>query len=156
MTCYNSLLPGWEYHSLWGYYWALVMIALMTSDKDLVTTFLPVKSLYYSHLIFKKIKNSFIHIYIHYMGHLSPAPSPPTILTFRQNLFCPLLQFYWKVDISNNKKDLVFLLVEIRIPIWEISSISSMQPELIHLYLTFSLHPGHLPILTSVILRLLY
>jgi hypothetical protein len=31
-----------------------------------------------------------------------------------------------------------------------------LQPELIHLYQTSSLLPGHLPILTSVILRLLY
>jgi hypothetical protein len=31
-----------------------------------------------------------------------------------------------------------------------------LQPELIHLYQTSSLLPGHLPILTAVILRLLY
>jgi hypothetical protein len=31
-----------------------------------------------------------------------------------------------------------------------------LQPELIHLYQTSSLLPGHLPIVTSVILRLLY
>jgi hypothetical protein len=48
----------------------------------------------------------------------SPSPSllstPPTS---RQNLFCPFLQFYWRVDMSNNKKDKAFLLVEIRIAI---------------------------------------
>jgi hypothetical protein len=31
-----------------------------------------------------------------------------------------------------------------------------LQPELIHLYLTSSLLPRHLPTVTSVILRLLY
>jgi hypothetical protein len=33
---------------------------------------------------------------------------------------------------------------------------SILQHELIHLYLNSSLFPSHLPILTSVILRLLY
>jgi hypothetical protein len=31
-----------------------------------------------------------------------------------------------------------------------------LQPKLIHLSQTFSLLPGHLPIVTSVVLRLLY
>jgi hypothetical protein len=50
------------------------------------------------------------------LGHFSllllspPSPSPP----FRQNLFCTFLQFHRKVEISNNKKDIAFLLVEIR------------------------------------------
>jgi hypothetical protein len=40
---------------------------------------------------------SFIHMYIHCLGHLSPfLPTllfPPTHLTSRQNLFCSLLQY---------------------------------------------------------------
>jgi hypothetical protein len=52
---------------------------------------------------------SFTHMYIRCLGHFSSLP--PTPLSSRQNLFCPFLQFCWRVDISNNKKDLVFLLV---------------------------------------------
>jgi hypothetical protein len=43
--------------------------------------------------------------------------SSPMPLTSRQNLFCPFLQFCWREDISNNKKDKAFLLIEIRITI---------------------------------------
>jgi hypothetical protein len=61
---------------------------------------------------------------------------------------------------SNNKKDIAFSLV------WDKDSYtegflallpctSVLQPKLIHLYLTFSLLPSHLPIVTSVSLRLL-
>jgi hypothetical protein len=46
-----------------------------------------------------------------------PLPFSPTPVISRQNLFCPLLQFCWREDISNNKKDIAFLLVEIRIAI---------------------------------------
>jgi hypothetical protein len=56
-----------------------------------------------------------IYSYVHTLCHFSPLPRIP--LTSRQNLFCPFLQFCWKVDISNNKKDIAFLLVEIRIAI---------------------------------------
>jgi hypothetical protein len=42
----------------------------------------------------------------------SPPPSSPsTPLASRQNLFCPLLQFCWREDISNSKKDIAFLPV---------------------------------------------
>jgi hypothetical protein len=40
-------------------------------------------------------------------SHL-PTPSP---LVSRQNLFRAFLQFHWGVEISNNKKDIAFLLV---------------------------------------------
>jgi hypothetical protein len=40
-----------------------------------------------------------------------PLPLPSTPLASRQNLFLPLLQFHWREDISNNKKDIAFLLV---------------------------------------------
>jgi hypothetical protein len=39
-----------------------------------------------------------------------PRPPPSIPLASKQNLFCPLLQFCWRADISNNKKDIVFLL----------------------------------------------
>jgi hypothetical protein len=82
-------------------------------------------------------------------------PVPHTLLDSRQNLFCSLLQFCWREDISNNKKDIAFLLIEIRIAIQRFLALLPytyiLQPELIHLYQTFSL----LPIVISVILRLL-
>jgi hypothetical protein len=59
---------------------------------------------------------SFIHMCIHCLGHFSllPLPPPSTPPTSRQNLFCTFPQFHWRVEISNNKKDIEFLLVEIR------------------------------------------
>jgi hypothetical protein len=59
----------------------------------------------------------FIYSYVHTLfgPSLPPAPGPfslpPTCLTSRQNLSCPLLQFCWREDISDNKKDIAFLLV---------------------------------------------
>jgi hypothetical protein len=39
----------------------------------------------------------------------------PSLLTSRQNLFCPLvLQFFWKDSIRDNKKDIAFFLVWIK------------------------------------------
>jgi hypothetical protein len=103
---------------------------------------------------------------IHCLGHfssLSPAHPhlPHTSIISRQNAFCHLLQFCWREDISNKKKDILFSLVwgkdsyTERFLTW-LPCTSVLQPELIHLYLTSSLLPGHLPIVTSVILRLLY
>jgi hypothetical protein len=113
--------------------------------------------------------NFFIHLFIcAYIVWAISSPCPPPLpfplqcpLASRQNLFCPFLQFCWSEDISNNKKDIAILLV------WNKDSYTErllallpctnvLQPELIHLYQTSSLLPGHLPILTSVILRLLY
>jgi hypothetical protein len=52
------------------------------------------------------------------------------------------------------------LLVEIRIARHRFLALlpctSVLQPKLIHLYLTSLLLPGHLPIWTSIALRLLY
>jgi hypothetical protein len=71
-----------------------------------------------------KIFFSFIHLFM--CAHIvwaifspcSPFPtSPPTPLASKLSLFSPFLQFCWRVDISNNKKDKAFLLVEIRIAI---------------------------------------
>jgi hypothetical protein len=57
----------------------------------------------------------FIYSYVLTLfSHLSPRPpipfSPPH-LTSRQKLFCTLLQFCGRENISNNNKDMVFLLV---------------------------------------------
>jgi hypothetical protein len=109
---------------------------------------------------------SFIHMCIHCLGHLSPLPSgsslpPATTLASRQNLFFPLLQFCWREDISDNKKDIVFLLV------WDKDSYTErflallpctcvLQPTLVHFYQTSSLLPSPLPIVASASLRLLY
>jgi hypothetical protein len=55
---------------------------------------------------------SFIHTIIHCLDHFSPVPCLP--LASRQNLFYAFLQFCWRVEISTNKKDIAFLLVETR------------------------------------------
>jgi hypothetical protein len=52
----------------------------------------------------------FIYSYVHTLfgSFLPPAHCPlplfPPPLTSRQNLFCPLLQFCWREDISNSKE----------------------------------------------------
>jgi hypothetical protein len=101
---------------------------------------------------------------IHCLGHLSYLlPNPPLSpipLTSKLNLFCPL-QFCWRENITDDKKDIAFLLA------WDKDSYAErflalppckcvLQPELVHLYQPSSLLPGHLPIVTSVSLRLLY
>jgi hypothetical protein len=97
---------------------------------------------------------SFIHMCIHCLGHLSPEPPALSLPT-------PQIQFCWREDISNNKKDIAILLV------WDKDNKTEsflallpckcvLQPELVHLYQAFSQHPGHPPIVTSVSLRLLY
>jgi hypothetical protein len=108
----------------------------------------------------------FIYSYVHTLfgPFLSPTPCllplPYTPLTCRQNLFCPLLQFCWRKDIRNNKKDTAFLLA------WDkdrytrrflalLPCTCVLQPKMVHLYQTSSLLPSHLPIVTSVSLRLL-
>jgi hypothetical protein len=86
---------------------------------------------------------------------------PPTWLPLRQTLFCPLFQFGWRENISNNKTDRTFLLA------WDKDSSTErllillpctyvLQPKLVHLYQTSSLLLGHFPIVASVNLRLLY
>jgi hypothetical protein len=82
-----------------------------------------------------------------------PYSSPPPLLLGRN---CSALFSNFVEDISNNKTK--------RFASWGKDSYterflallpckSILQPELIHLYLTFSLVPDHLPILTSVALR---
>jgi hypothetical protein len=80
----------------------------------------------------------------------------------RENPFHPLvLQFCWRENIRDNKKDIAFLLV------WDNDSYterflalfpctSVLQPTLVHLYQTSSLLPSPLPIVASASLKLLY
>jgi hypothetical protein len=83
----------------------------------------------------------FIYSHVHTLfgSFLLPAPfstlSPPP-LPF-QNLFCALLLFLWRAEISNNKKDTAFLLLEIRTGIQRflafLSCTNVLQPRLINL-----------------------
>jgi hypothetical protein len=78
----------------------------------------------------------------------------------RKNLFHPLvLWFCWRENINYNKKNIAFLLVEIRYTerfLLLLPCTCVLQPELINLYQTSSLLPGYLSIATSVSLSLLY
>jgi hypothetical protein len=76
-------------------------------------------------------------------------------------MFCLFLQFFWRENIADNKKDIAFLLV------WDKDSYTErflalfpctcvLQPTLVHLCQTSSLLPGPLPIVASSSLRLLY
>jgi hypothetical protein len=98
---------------------------------------------------------TFTHVCIHCLGHL-PRPSP---LAGRP--VSPSLWFCWRENINDNKKDIAFLLT------WDKDGYTErlleflpcacvLQPELIHLYLTSALLPGHLPIVASASLGLLY
>jgi hypothetical protein len=54
-------------------------------------------------------------------------PLPPTLLASRQNLFCPPLQFCWRENIRDNKKDIAFLLAWDKGSYTEIPNIGSMH-----------------------------
>jgi hypothetical protein len=116
----------------------------------------------------------FIYLYVHTLfgPSLLPVPSlspPPPSLPGRT---CSVFfTSFVEEKTSDNKKDKIYLLDnkkdKIFLLVWDKDSYterflallpctSVLQPKLIHLYLTFSLIPGHLPILTSVTLRLLY
>jgi hypothetical protein len=89
----------------------------------------------------------FICIYIGWATLASPSPYYP--LTSRQNLFFPLLQFCWRENIRDKKKDIAFLLVTDRDSYTKrflalLPCICVLQPELVHLHLA------------SASLRLLY
>jgi hypothetical protein len=116
-------------------------------------------------LLLLLIVYSLSHLCIHCLSNLPhtlpllPFPFLPSPLTFRPNLLCSLLQFCWREDISDNEKDKAFLLL------WDKDSYAEkflasfpctrvLQPTLVHLYLTSSLLPGHLPIVASVTLLL--
>jgi hypothetical protein len=67
-------------------------------------------------LFFFFIIHLFTCIYI-FWSFLPLFPHDSTLstpLASRQNLFCAFLPFHCRVEISNNKKDIAFLLVEIR------------------------------------------
>jgi hypothetical protein len=70
---------------------------------------------------FKKnnILSYFIHLFtcayiVWVISHLYPPLSPPYPLASRQSLFWAFLQFLWRVEIINNKKDIMILLIDIR------------------------------------------
>jgi hypothetical protein len=86
---------------------------------------------------------TFTYMCIHCLGHLL------------------VLRFCWRENIRDNKKDIVFLLVWVKDSYTErflvlLPCTCVLQPELIHLCQTSSLLPCHLPIVTSVSLRLLH
>jgi hypothetical protein len=120
---YSLLFPAQEW--LWKGSWFLLPISLYSSH--LAWTWLMTEedfqynSREMTAMIFFKWFNLFFpYSYVHTLlgpFHL-PAllPSLPIILASSQKMFCPFLQFCWR-DISNNKKDIAFLLVEIRIAI---------------------------------------
>jgi hypothetical protein len=118
-----------------------------------------------SHLnVWSRVNSFFVFLHVFMCAYIvSFLPSAPHLLplssphpTFRQNLFFPFLQFHWREDISNNKKVSSSWdkdsYIERFLALLPCKSV--LQPKLIHLYMTSSLLPGHLPILTSVTLWL--
>jgi hypothetical protein len=101
----------------------------------------------------------FIYSYLHTFFGPSFPPNPtrslsPPLPHFKAEHILPFPPSCWRQGISNNKKDIAFLLL------WDEDNYTErflaflpctcvLQPKLIHLYLTASLLPGHLPIMTS-------
>jgi hypothetical protein len=80
---------------------------------------------------------------IHCLGHFSPLPSPPfSPPHFQAEPLLPSSLILLREDKSNNKKDIVLLLVEIRIAIQRDSQhcfhAHVLQPKLVHLYQIFT------------------
>jgi hypothetical protein len=109
----------------------------------------------------------FIYSYVHTLfgPFLPPAPHPIPIPStpshFQAEPVLPFSPMLLKNSMSNNKKGKTFFAS------WDKNSYterfvellpctSVLQPKLIHLDLTSSPLPSHLPILTFVVLRLLY
>jgi hypothetical protein len=95
----------------------------------------------------------FIHLFIcaYIVWAISPlCPLPlPFHLASKQNL-----EFCWREDVTNNKKDTAFLLVSDKDSYTDrflalLPCTCVLQPKLVHLYQTSSLLPGHLRIVTS-------
>jgi hypothetical protein len=91
---------------------------------------------------------------------LPPLASPPNLSPFQADPVLPFSPILLKRRHKHNKKDSVFAS-------WDKNSYTErylallpctcvLQPELIYLYQTSLLLLRHLPILTSVVLRLLY
>jgi hypothetical protein len=101
----------------------------------------------------------FYCFYIYFHVYTLFGTSSPSLPLSGPNMFYPLW-FCWRENIGDNKKDITFL------PVWDKDSYKRvvallpctcvLQPTLVHLYQTSSLLPGHLPIVASVSLRLLY
>jgi hypothetical protein len=94
------------------------------------------------------------------VGTTSLSPSLLLLPAFGQNLFCPLfLQFCWRENIRDNKKNIAFLLVWGKDSYTErflvlLPRICVLQPILVQLFQP-SL-PSPLPIVASVSLKLFY
>jgi hypothetical protein len=85
----------------------------------------------------------------------NPFPLPHHTSHFQAKPVLPFSPILLKRRLSN-KEDKPFLLVELYRFLALLPCTSVLHPELIHLYLTSSVLPDHLPILTSVALRFLY
>jgi hypothetical protein len=112
------------------------------------------------HFFFSYIK---IYSYVHtlFRPSLPLAPYLPPSNHFLPCFQAALLQFCWRENLRDNKKDIAFLLA------WDKDMYTErflallpctciLQPELVHPYQTSSLIPSHLPIVASTSLRLLY
>jgi hypothetical protein len=104
---------------------------------------------------------TFTYMCIHGLDHF-PTPPTPSTPTSAQNLFHPLvLQFCWRENIGENKTDISLLLVGDKDSYTErflalLPCTCVLQLTLLNLCQTSSLLLGHLPIVASANLRLLY
>jgi hypothetical protein len=111
----------------------------------------------YFFLLFLLLLYLFICVYIFWA-----TSTPPSSLTSRQSLFCPLvLQSCWTEILRDNKKDIAFLLDGERDSYTErflalLPCTCVLQTTLVHIYQTSSLLPGDLPKAAAASLRLLF
>jgi hypothetical protein len=129
------------------------VLIMVTDSQD---SPLPPIHLLVSKSVIFKIIFTFIHMCIHCLGHLPPAPTP----SFQAEPVV-VLWFCWRENIRDNKKDIAFLLVCDKDSYAEIflallPCTCALQPILVHLYQTSSLFPGPPPTEASASLRLLY
>jgi hypothetical protein len=90
-----------------GLYNLILLNLILPKESSFIYLFLWLWEIFNVFLFFYFFIRLFICVYIVWV--ISPfCPllplSPPTPLTSRQYLFCPFLQFCWRVHISNNKK----------------------------------------------------
>jgi hypothetical protein len=102
----------------------------------------------------------FIYSYVHTLFRPSfHCPLYPSLLS--RTCSALFSKFFSREVISNNRKDIAFLITWYKFSYTErfltlLPCMCVLQPKLVHLYLTPSLLPSHLLIVTSVSLRLLY
>jgi hypothetical protein len=111
----------------------------------------------------------YLHVYTLFVppslprsDHTLPTPTPTLSFSSRQNLFCPpVLQFYRRKSIKNNKKNMELLLA------WDKDSyigrflvlfpcVYVLQSKFVHLYQSSLLLPSLLPIVALASVRLRY